>query len=68
LSKFIFRRFSLSFDKGPISNVFLTLFRSLQKSNRYGTISTAAVFAFLALSAPFMNINRSFEKNRETEG
>ena len=24
--KFIFRRFSLSFDKGPISNVFLTLF------------------------------------------
>ena len=24
--EFIFRRFSLSFDKGPISNVFLTLF------------------------------------------
>jgi hypothetical protein len=24
--KFIFRRFSLIFDKGPISNVFLTLF------------------------------------------
>ena len=26
LSKFIFRRFSCPFDKGPISNVFLTLF------------------------------------------